>query len=116
MEEKKTQETAREGILENIFSITEKFISGLTSFGKKDVSEQLESFAETLKQIPEEKRIWRNDEAEALLKIFIAAAKPAFAKQFMNEIDPEVYFSFGSFLNEQLKKDDNTIKKITHEY
>jgi len=116
VEEKRTPGTAREGILENIFSITEKFISGLTSFGKKDVSEQLESFAETLKQIPEEKRSLRNDEAEALLKIFIAAAKPAFAKQFMNEIDPEVYFSFGSFLNVQLKIDDDTIKKITHEY
>ncbi len=116
MEEKKTSGTVREGILENIFSITEKFILGLTSFGKKDVSEHLESFAETIKQIPEEKRSLRNDEAEALLKIFIAAAKPAFAKQFMKEIDPEVYYSFGSFLNAQLNKPDDAIKKITHEY
>ena len=116
MEEKRTPITIAEGILDNIFSIAEKFINGLTSLGKKDISEQLTSFAETLKQIPEGKRSLKSDEAEALLQIFIAAAKPAFAKQFMNEIDKEAYFSFGSYLNEQLEKPDNTIKKITHEY
>lgn len=116
MEEKRTPIKIAEGILDNIFSIADKFITGSTSFGKKDVSEQLESFAETLKQIPEEKRSLRYDEAEALLKIFIAAAKPAFAKQFMNDINPEVYYSFGSFLNTHLKNPDDTIEKLTHEY
>lgn len=115
MEDKKSEGIIREGILENIFSITEKFLAGLTSLGKKDITEQLENFTETLKQIPEEKRNLRNDEAEALLKIFIAAAKPDFAKQFMNEIDEEVYFSFGTFLNEQLKKGEK-LEKLTHEY
>ncbi len=56
MEEKRTPLTMAGGILDNIFSIAEKFITGLTSFGKKDISEQLDSFAETLKQIPLEKR------------------------------------------------------------
>ncbi len=102
-------------ILDNIFSVADKFITGLTSFGKKDVSEQLESLAETLRQIPEEKRSLTKEESDALLRIFIAAAKPAFAKQFMNEIDKEVYFSFGKFLKEQLEKNSNT-KIIIHEY
>src|SRR4030066_2046009 len=102
MEEKEKTRYLTEGILENIFSIAEKFITGLTSFGKKDISEQLDSFAETLKQIPLEKRSLSNDETEALLRIFLAAAQPSFAKQFMGEIDKEVYFSFGTFLNDQL--------------
>ncbi|NWG29225.1 MAG: hypothetical protein HXY48_11920, partial [Ignavibacteriaceae bacterium] len=83
MEEKRTPLTIAEGILDNIISVADKFITGLTSFGKKDISEQLDSFAETLKQIPLEKRSLSKEESEALLKIFIAAAKPAFAKQFM---------------------------------
>ena len=103
------------GILENIFSITEKFVTGLSSLGKKDVSKQLESFAETLKQVPLEKRILSKEESEALLKIFTAAVKPAFAKQFMNEIDKEAYFSFGTFLDEQLTKGER-VEKLTHEY
>ncbi|MGB5531440.1 MAG: GNAT family N-acetyltransferase [Ignavibacteriaceae bacterium] len=102
-------------ILENILSITEKFISGLTSFGKKDVSEQLNSFAETLKQIPLEKRSLSKEEGEALLKIFIAAAQPSFAKQFMDEVDKEVYFSFGTFLNKQLTEGQK-LETLTHEY
>ena len=102
-------------ILDNIFSVADKFITGLTSFGKKDVSEQLDSFAETLKQIPLEKRSLTKEESDALLRIFIAAAKPAFAKQFMNEIDTEVYFSFGKFLSEQLDKNSH-LKNLTHEY
>jgi len=102
-------------ILDNIFSIADKFITGLTSFGKKDVSEQLDSFAETLRQIPLEKRSLTKEESDALLRIFIAAAKPAFAKQFMNEIDTDVYFSFGKFLNEQLDK-NSSVKNLTHEY
>ena len=68
MEEKRTPITIAEGILDNIFSIAEKFINGLTSLGKKDISEQLTSFAETLKQIPEGKRSLKSDEAEAFLK------------------------------------------------
>ena len=115
MEEKRTPLNLAEGILDNIFSIADKFITGLTSFGKKDVSEQLDSFAETLKQIPLEKRSLNNDEAEALLRIFIAAAQPSFAKQFMTEIDKEVYFSFGTFLNAQLIKNEK-LEKLTHEY
>ena len=103
-------------ILEDIISIADKFISGITSFGKKDISEQDDSFAETLKQIPIAKKSLSSDEAEALLKIFIAAAKPAFAKQFMGEIDKEVYFNFGNYLNEQLNKPTKTFISITHEY
>lgn len=116
MEENGTSRSLAEGILENIFSITEKFITGLTSLGKKDVSEHLESFAETLKQIPLEKRSLNNNEAEALLKIFVAAAQPAFAKQFMGEIDKEIFYSFGYYLNEQLNKPNESFEKITHEY
>jgi long-chain acyl-CoA synthetase len=115
MEEKRTPLTIAGGILENIFSIAEKFITALTSLGKKDISEQLDTFAETLKQIPLEKRSLSGDETEALLKIFIAAAQPSFAKQFMGEVDKEVYFSFGTFLNEQLTKDKN-VRLLTHEY
>ncbi|HSW55407.1 MAG TPA: GNAT family N-acetyltransferase [Ignavibacteriaceae bacterium] len=115
MEEKRTPIKIAEGILDNIFSTAEKFITALTSFGKKDISEQLDTFAETLKQIPLEKRSLSKDESEALLKIFIAAAQPAFAKQFMGEVEKEVYFSFGTFLNEQLTKNE-TIQKLTHEY
>ena len=33
----------------------------------------------------------------------------------MGEIDPEVYFSFGTFLNEQLTKNEK-VEKLTHEY
>ena len=73
--------------MDNIFSIAEKFISGIAPFGEKDISEQLDSFAETLRQIPLEKRSLSSDEAEALHRIFIAAAQPSFAKQFMGEID-----------------------------
>ena len=115
MEEKETSRSQREGILGNIFSIAEKFISGIAPFGEKDISEQLDSFAETLRQIPLEKRSLRSDEAEALHRIFIAAAQPSFAKQFMGEIDIEVYFSFGTFLNEQLTKNEK-LEKLTHEY
>ncbi|OGU69337.1 MAG: hypothetical protein A2W30_01650, partial [Ignavibacteria bacterium RBG_16_36_9] len=115
MAEKETSRSLAEGILENIFSIADKFITGLTSFGKKDLSEQLESFAETLRQIPLEKRSLSNDETEALLRIFLAAAQPSFAKQFMGEIDKEVYFSFGTFLNDQLTRGVK-IEKLTHEY
>ncbi len=115
MEEKETPRSLAEGIFENIFSIAEKFISGIASFGKKDISEQLDRFAETLKQIPLEKRSLRSDEAEALMRIFIAAAKPDFAKQFMGEVDKEVYFSFGTFLNDQLSKNEK-LEKLTHEY
>ena len=103
------------GILENILSVTEGLLTGLTSFGKKDSSEQLYSFVETLKQIPLEKRSLSKEESEALLKIFIAAAQPAFAKQFMGEIDKEVYFLFGTFLNVQLTKGEK-VEKLTHEY
>ncbi|MFI5237183.1 MAG: AMP-dependent synthetase/ligase, partial [Ignavibacteriales bacterium] len=115
MEEKLNPLKIAGSILDNIFSIADKFITGLTSFGKKDISEQLDSFAETLRQIPEEKRSLSKEESEALLRIFIAAAKPDFAKQFMGEIDPEVYFSFGTFLNEQLTKNEK-VEKLTHEY
>jgi len=115
MEEKRTPLEIAGGILDNIFSIADKFITGLTSLGKKDISEQLDTFAETLKQIPLEGRSLSNAEAGSLLKIFIAAANPLFAKQFMAEIDKEVYFSFGSFLNEQLKKDAD-LQLLTHEY
>ncbi|MDZ7625387.1 MAG: hypothetical protein U5J96_13220 [Ignavibacteriaceae bacterium] len=107
MEDKRTPLSIAEGILDNIISIADKFMTGLTSFGKKDVSEQLDTFAETLKQIPLEKRSLSGDETEALLKIFIAAAQPAFAKQFMGEVDKEVYFSFGTFLNEQITKNED---------
>ncbi len=115
MEDKRTPLSIAEGILDNIISIADKFITGLTSIGKKDVSEQLDTFAETLKQIPLEKRSLSKDESEALLKIFIAAAQPAFAKQFIGEVEKEVYFSFGTFLNEQQTKNE-TIQKLTHEY
>ncbi|MBP1682894.1 MAG: AMP-forming long-chain acyl-CoA synthetase, partial [Ignavibacteriaceae bacterium] len=115
MDEKRTPLTFAENILDNIFSTAEKFITALTSFGKKDVSEQLDTFAETLKQIPLEKRSLSKEEAEALHKIFVAAANPLFAKQFMNEIDTEVYFSFGKFLNEQISKNEN-VKELVHEY
>jgi long-subunit acyl-CoA synthetase (AMP-forming)/ribosomal protein S18 acetylase RimI-like enzyme len=115
MEEKETSRSQREGILGNIFSIAEKFISGIAPFGEKDISEQLDSFAETLRQIPFEKRSLSSDEAEALHRIFIAAAQPSFAKQFMDEIDVEVYFSFGNLLNGQLTKNEK-LEKLTHEY
>jgi hypothetical protein len=115
MEDKRTPLTIAEGILDNIISIADKFITGLTSFGKKDVSEQLESFAETLKQIPLEKRSLSKEEHDALLKIFIAAAQPSFAKQFMGEVDTQVYFAFGTFLNEQLTKGQK-VERLTHEY
>ena len=115
MEDKRNPLAIAGGILDNIISIADKFITGLTSFGKKDISEQLDSFAETLKQIPLEKRGLADEEIEALLRIFIAAGKPDFAKQFMGEIDVEVYFSFGSFLNNQLTKNEK-LEKLTHEY
>ncbi len=115
MEEKRTPFTIAEGILDNIISVAEKFITGLTSFGKKDISEQLNTLAETLKQIPQQKRSLSGDESEALLNIFIAAAQPAFAKRFMHEVDKEVYFSFGTFLNEQLTKSENA-ERLVHEY
>ncbi len=115
MEEKRTPLEIAGGILDNIFSIADKFITGLTSYGKKDISEQLETFAETLKQIPLEKRSLSKEESEAVLKIFIAAAQPAFAKQFMSEVDKEVYFYFGTFLNEQLTKGEK-VEKLTQEY
>ncbi len=115
MEEKLNPLKIAGSILDNIFSIADKFITALTSFGKKDLSEQLESFAETLKQIPLEKRSLRSDEAEALMRIFIAAAKPDFAKQFMGEVDKDVFFSFGTFLNDQLTKNEK-LEKLTHEY
>ncbi len=70
MEDKRTPLTIAEGILDNIFSIADKFITGLTSFGKKDVSEQLDSFAETLKQIPLEKRSLSKEEARSIAKNF----------------------------------------------
>lgn len=115
MEDKRTPLTIAEGILDNIISVADKFKSGLTSFGKKDISEQLESFAETLKQIPLEKRSLSKEEHDALLKIFIAAAQPSFAKQFMGEVDTQVYFAFGTFLDEQLTKGQK-IERLTHEY
>ena len=104
------------GILENILSTTEKFINGITSFGKKDNKEELESLAKTLEQISSGERSLSSNEAESLLKILIAAAKPDFAKKFMNEIGKETFFSFGTFLNEQFKKPRETFIKITHEY
>jgi hypothetical protein len=115
MEDKRTPLTIAEGILDNIISIADKFITGLTSFGKKDISEQLESFAETLKHIPLEKRSLSKEEHDALLKIFVAAAQPSFAKQFMGEVNTEVYFAFGTFLNEQLTKGQK-IESLAHEY
>ncbi|MCU0344751.1 MAG: AMP-binding protein [Ignavibacterium sp.] len=115
MEEKRTPIKIAEGILDNIFSTTEKFVAALTSFGKKDISEQLDAFAETLKQIPLEKRSLSKDESEALLKIFIVAAQPAFAKQFMGDVDTQAYFAFGTYLNEQLTKGQK-IERLTHEY
>jgi len=123
MEEKRTPLKIAGSILDNIISIADKFISGLTTIGKKmghpdfivDVREQLDRFAETLKQIPQEKRSISKEESDALLRIFIAAAKPDFAKQFMNEIDTEVYFFFGKFLSEQLDKNSNA-KNLSHEY
>ncbi len=115
MEDKRNPLVIAGGILDNIISIADKFIAELTSFGKKDISEQLDSFAETLKQIPLEKRSLRIDEAEALLRICIAAAKPDFAIQFMGEINSEVYFSFGNYLNDQLTKNEK-LEKLTHEY
>ncbi len=123
MEDKRNPLAIAGGILDNIISIADKFIAGLTSFGKKvehpdfigNVREQLDSFAETLKQIPLEKRNLSKEESEALLRIFIAAGKPNFAKQFMGEIDIEVYFYFGSFLNDQLTKNEK-VEKLSHEY
>ncbi|MBK9098799.1 MAG: GNAT family N-acetyltransferase [bacterium] len=115
MDDKRNPLTIAGGILDNIFSITEKFITGLTFFGKRDISEQLDTFAETLKQIPLEKRNLSKDETEALHKIFVAAAQPEFAKRFMGDVDKEVFFSFGSFLNDQLSKVDSA-KKLSHEY
>jgi long-subunit acyl-CoA synthetase (AMP-forming) len=115
MEDKRTPLTIAEGILDNIISIAEKFKTSLTSIGKKDVSEQLESFSETIRQIPQQKRSLSKDEHDALLRIFIAAAQPAFAKQFMGVIDVETYFSFGTFLNEQLTNSEK-VEKLTHEY
>ena len=116
MEENGTSRIWREGILENIISVTEKFISGLTAFGKKDISEQLESFAETLKQIPQEKKNLTEEQAEALLKIFVAASKPEFAKQFVSEIDKEVFYNFGKYLISQIAKRVGKTDEITHEY
>jgi long-chain acyl-CoA synthetase len=104
------------GILENILSSTEKFINGITSLGKKDNKEELDSFVETLRQIPLAKKSLSSDEAESLLKILIAAAKPDFAKQFMGEVDKEVYFNFGNYLNEQLNNPTKAFVNITHEY
>ncbi|MCW9065232.1 MAG: hypothetical protein OQJ78_02975, partial [Ignavibacteriaceae bacterium] len=71
MEDKRKPLGIAGGILDNIISIADKFITGLTSIGKKDISEQLDSFAETLKQIPQEKRSLSDEELEALLRIFI---------------------------------------------
>jgi hypothetical protein len=77
VEDKHNPLTIAGSILDNIISVAEKFISVLTSLpkgidhrNKKDLSEQLESFAETLKQIPLAKRSLSVDEAEALHKIF----------------------------------------------
>ncbi len=103
-------------ILENILSISDKIKTGITSLGKKDISEQLESFAETLKQIPLEKKKLTEERAEDLLKIFVAAAEPEFAKQFMSEVDKEIFHGFGEYLNLQLTKPTDEIVKITYEY
>jgi long-subunit acyl-CoA synthetase (AMP-forming)/ribosomal protein S18 acetylase RimI-like enzyme len=116
VDENGTSRFWREGIFENIISVTEKFISGLTAFGKKDVSEQLESFAEALKQIPQEKKKITEEQADALLKIFVAAAKPDFAKQFMSKVDTEVFHKFGEYLNLQFARPNDKSVKITHEY
>lgn len=78
MDDKRNPLEIAGGILDNIFSITDKFISSLASLGKRvelrdslgDISEQLDAFAETLKQIPLAKRSLSVDEAEALHKIF----------------------------------------------
>ena len=67
MEEKLNPLKIAGSILDNIFSIADKFITGIISIGKKDISEQLETFAETLKQIPLEKRSLSKEESEALL-------------------------------------------------
>ena len=107
MEDKRTPLTIAEGILDNIFSIAEKFKTGLTSIGKKDVSEHLESFAETLRQIPLEKRSLNNTEVESLLKIFVAAAQPEFSKQFMGKIDKKVFYIWELFLVKGVKKIKN---------
>jgi len=104
------------GIFENNLSTTEKLINGITAFGKKDNGKEIESFAETLKQIPLAKKSLSGDEAEALLKVFIAAAQPTFAKQFMGEIDKEVYFNFGNYLNVQLNNPTKAFINIAHEY
>ena len=116
MEDKRTPLSIAEGILDNIISIADKFITGLASFGEKDVSEQLDTLAETLKIIPLEKRSLSKDESEALLKIFIVAAQPAFAKQFMGEVDKEVYYQFGKYLLDETEKHNKNIKPLIHEY
>ena len=124
MEDKRNPLAIAGGILDNIISIADKFIAGLTSFGKKvehpdfigNIREQLDSFAETLKQIPLEKRSLSSDEAEALHRIFIAAAQPSFAKQFMGEIDAESYYLFGKFLLSESEKSNKSVKPLIHEY
>ncbi|MEB2295324.1 MAG: GNAT family N-acetyltransferase [Ignavibacteria bacterium] len=123
MEDKHNPLTIAGSILDNIISVAEKFISVLTSLpkgidhrNKKDLSEQLESFAETLKQIPLAKRSLSVDEAEALHKIFVAAAQPDFAKQFMGDVDSETFYLFGEFLVNESEKYNQNLKPLIHEY
>ncbi len=116
MEENGTSRLFRKGILENLIAVAEEFKSTLTSVGKKDLSEQLESFAKTLKQDPLEKKKLSEEQANAILKIFTAAAQPSFAKRFMGEVDKDVFFNFGEYLNSQLEKPTAKITGITHEY
>ncbi|MCZ7614892.1 MAG: AMP-binding protein [Ignavibacteriaceae bacterium] len=123
MEDKHNPLTIAGSILDNIISVAEKFISVLTSLpkgidhrNKKDLSEQLDAFAETLKQIPLAKRSLSVDEAEALHKIFVAAAQPDFAKQFMGDVDSETFYLFGEFLVNESEKYNQNLKPLIHEY
>lgn len=123
MDDKHTPFAIAGGILDNIFSIADRFISALPLFGKRDFSEQLESFASTLKQIPLEKRSLSGEEAEVLHKIFVAAAQPEFAKRFMGDVDVETFYLFGKFLNDNTKRNNQNLKPLTclparlvHEY
>ena len=103
------------GVLENIISVTEKVLSGLPSLGRKDISKQLQSFSQIIKQFPEQKKFSKND-FETLHKIFTAIARPEIAKQFLSEVDTEKFYAFGKHLIKHLSKQFEQIRKITHEY
>ena len=57
MEEKRTPLEIAGGILENIFSIAEKFITGLTSFGKRTSASSLKALPKLLSKFPLRKEV-----------------------------------------------------------